>query len=142
MQPTTRKSYGTISKILHWLVIIRPWWRLRNPVPALPNSLPKWQVWLSDVAVWVLYSLMFMIPLSGFMLSIMAGYSIDYFGLFTVPAFTIAPTGSSKIAVMIHLYGAYIIIGLVTLHVLAGLYHHFIRKDNVLNRMMPTMFEK
>jgi cytochrome b561 len=104
--------------------------------------MPKWQIFLSDMAIWVLYALMFIMPLSGFILSVMGGYSIDYFGLFTIPAIFKGETETSKIGTMIHIYGAYTIIGLVTLHVLAGLYHHFIRKDNVLKRMLPHMFGK
>ena len=183
MQPTTVKTYGTVSKILHWLIgiaiigmliigytmtdmpnsplkwklffwhkamgftilwlaAVRLWWRLKNPVPALPNSMPKWQVFLSDVTLWILYALMFIMPLSGLMLTIMGGYSVDYFGLFTIPAISKGETELSQIGLMIHTYGAYTIIGLIIFHILGGLYHHFIRKDNVLKRMLPNIFGK
>jgi cytochrome b561 len=183
MEPTTQKSYGTISKALHWgigitviamitigflmadmsdsplkwklffyhkatgftilwLAVIRLWWRLRNPVPTQPNSMPQWQVFLSDVTLWILYALMFIMPLSGITLSIMGGYTVDYFGMFTIPAIFKGATEMSQIGFMIYTYGAYALIGLVTLHVLAALYHHFIRKDHVLKRMLPNVFGK
>jgi cytochrome b561 len=134
--------HKAIGFTILWLVLVRLWWRLKNLAPTLPKSMPKWQAALSDVVVWILYALMFIMPLSGITLSIMSGHAIEYFGLFTIPAIFKGETELSKIGLMIHTYGAYTIIGLITLHILAGLYHHFIRKDNVLKRMLPKVFVK
>jgi cytochrome b561 len=37
----------------------------------------------------------------------------------------------------VHSWIAILIIGLVSLHIFAALYHHYIKKDNVLKRMWP-----
>jgi cytochrome b561 len=121
------------------LVILRLIWRLQNISPSLPASLPQWQVFLSGFTIALLYMMMFLMPLSGLTFSVMSGHAVSYFGLFTIPALTQGPTSMGSLARTIHVYGAYSLIGLVTLHILGGLYHHFILKDNVLKRMIPKV---
>jgi cytochrome b561 len=40
-----------------------------------------------------------------------------------------------------HKMGAYLMAGLIALHVAAALYHYFIRRDNVLGRMWPRFLQ-
>lgn len=97
---------------------------------------------MADITVRILYVLMFMMPLSGFILSVMVGHKLDYFGLFTIPALTNYQTEASKRAPIFHIYGPYSMIGLITAHILDALSHHIICKDNILKRMLPKVFEK
>jgi cytochrome b561 len=119
------------------LVVLRLIWRLQNINPSLPASLPYWQVFLSNLTIILLYIMMFLMPLSGLVFSLMSGHAVSYFGLFTIPALSQGATPMGSAARFIHIYGAYSLIGFVILHILGGFYHHFILKDNVLKRMMP-----
>lgn len=127
------KAVGLTALVL---VALRLLWRLKNAVPALPSDTPTWQRLASNANVMLLYTFMFVMPLSGLTLSLMGGHEVSYFGLFTIPAFTTGSTAASLWASALHNVSAFALAGLVSLHFLAGLYHHFVRKDPVLMRML------
>ena len=118
------------------LAMLRLGWRLSSPIPLLPKSLPEWQKSASRSVVLLLYLLMILIPLSGAVLSLFSGHEISYFGLFTIPAFTSGPTPLASFGAQAHKFMAYGLIGVVSLHGGAALYHHFYLKDGVLRRMI------
>lgn len=92
------------------------------------------------------YFLMVVIPLAGWMMvsSGAQGHGTPFFGIFDWPAFPIL-SGLPRSAAhpyhetfeTVHVWLAWAMIGLVPLHILAGLYHHFVKHDNVLLRMLP-----
>lgn len=125
---------------LLFLIILRFTWRLMNPVPQLPKTLHPWHHRLAKLSPIALYMLLFLMPLSGFTLSEAAGYPIDVYGLFTLPMILPKNMEVSKIAAMVHKYASFTLIGALGLHISAALYHHFILKTNVLNRMLPSWF--
>jgi cytochrome b561 len=87
----------------------------------------------------VLYLLMLMIFLSGYLISTADDRGIDVFDWFTVPSMGELIDSQEDIAGLVHEYLAYTLIAMVVLHALAALKHHFIDKDNVLKRMVkPT----
>lgn len=106
---------------------------------AIPNDSPKaprWDHILSKLNIWSLYVLLFAFPLSGFFMSILGGYDVNYFNLFTIPALMKDPLyGDTFLA--IHIWISYILYAFVGLHIAGSLYHHFFLKDNVLLRMLP-----
>jgi cytochrome b561 len=59
----------------------------------------------------------------------------SWFGLFRVPQFTSTDKATADFFENWHIYMAYVLIALVSIHVLAALYHHFIRRDTVVPRM-------
>ena len=93
-----------------------------------------------------LYFLIIAIPLAGWSMvsSSSLGLPTPYFGLFSWPniwflADLPAVTKAANLGLFkdIHSLLAFLAIGLVSLHVLAALYHQFIRRDDVLKRMVP-----
>jgi cytochrome b561 len=103
-----------------------------NPLPA-----PKAQLVVADVTHGLIYALMFLMPLTGWLMSSAGGYPITFYGLFTVPPLM----GENKVfgAAMneLHGLGMWAFIVLVTLHATAALKHHFVDKDATLVRMLP-----
>ena len=63
------------------------------------------------------------------------GYA-SWFGLFKVPQFTSPDRASAHFYEDWHIYMAYVLLGLIVVHVLAALYHHFVKRDRVLLRMV------
>lgn len=119
------------------LVFLRLWWREMNPVPQDSPKAPKWDHVVSKANIWILYALMFIFPLSGFLMSILGGHPVSYFNLFVIPAFMEGPNFYASSFHGIHIWSAYLLLVFVALHILGGLYHHFFLKDNVLLRMLP-----
>jgi cytochrome b561 len=126
-----------IGVTILFLVCLRLWWRLHNPIPKDSPKEPRWAHSLAQTNIWVLYILLFSFPLTGFLLSTLNGHGVSYFGLFTIPAFTEGPTPYGKIFLKAHIWISYSVYFFVPTHILGGLYHHFILKDNVLIRMLP-----
>ncbi|GAO98285.1 hypothetical protein Cva_00934 [Caedimonas varicaedens] len=118
------------------LVILRLFWRVFNPVPALPKGLSQWQMIAAYANIYFLYLLLFCMPLSGFIMSVFGGHDIDYFGLVTIKAVTQGQTPLGILSHAVHITLAYVIIGVVSLHVAAALYHQFYLKNNLLRRMI------
>ena len=139
--PAKKILYGlhkSTGALILFLVVLRLTWRVWNPAPQLPGSLNPWHHRLANLSPFALYSLMFLMPLSGIALSQAAGYPINVYDMFALPTVLSKNPDLSKTAATIHKYGAFAFIGVLTLHVSAALYHHFILKTNILKRMLPN----
>ena len=128
------KSTGIVVLIL---ACLRLFWKHMNVAPVLPASLHKLEKMLAHVGHGVLYFLMIAMPLSGWLMSSAAGFTVSVYGLFSLPNL-VAPDKSLKGDFKeIHEMLAWVIIAMVVLHVLAALLHHFHYKNNILRRMLP-----
>src|SRR3546814_511419 len=76
------------------------------------------------------------LPLSGWTFSSAGQNSLNWFGLFDIPKFGLTKEDAiTGIAHETHELLAYLMLGLVLLHIFAALRHQFILKDNMLRRM-------
>ncbi len=117
------------------LMLLRATWASINPKPILFNA-ARWEYFLERLMHYTLYVVLIAMPLCGWVGSVSGGYTPHLFSLnFNLPI----PQNKSlsDICFTIHNTLAVVIIVLVSLHILAALYHHFIKKDNILLRMMP-----
>ena len=121
------------------LVVVRLLWRIKTPPPKLPTGLDQWQVRASHISHWMLYSLIILIPISGWLMSSASAYSVSWFNLVRLPDF-VAPDPDLKANFQtIHeLLGKALFI-VAGVHILAALKHQFIDKDGVLMRMSSFM---
>jgi len=116
------------------LVILRLLWKFYNTTVLLPADLPDWQKKTAKINIGLLYLLIILMSISGFLMTILSNHNIDFYGLFTIKSFA-QDLQFAKIFNKIHKKAAILFSALIILHILAALYHHFIRKDNVLKRM-------
>lgn len=139
----THKSIGLTVLVLS---VIRLLWRLVNPVPPLPPGLSAPLRFAAHASHFLLYFLIIAIPLSGWALVSASplGLPTMYFGWFEWPHISIlADMTRAQKEPLRHAFGtthvvlAWSAIVLVPIHVLAALYHQFIRRDDVLKRMLP-----
>jgi len=105
----------------------------------LPDITPKWQKLAARTTHVLFYVLLIAMPLAGWIASTAGGRPIVWFGLFTIPDFPFTPPdkGLADSIYEIHETAGKVLIGLVILHVLGGLKHYFVDRDNVLQRMLP-----
>lgn len=123
--------------VILFLVILRILWRWTNEIPRLPLDM---RPILKKTARFVHYSLYIMLvltPITGLIMSIYGGHSVSIYGFFTIPAVTTGPTPIAGLTHTIHINLIYFWLAFLTAHVGGGLYHYFIRKDNILQRMLP-----
>jgi cytochrome b561 len=117
------------------LSALRLLWRLFNPPPALPTGMASWQIWASKLTHAAMYLLFFSIPIVGWLYSSATGISVSLYGWFQLPDLVARNEALAGILKPTHKYLAYSLAGLVIVHVVAALQHHFIAKDGLLHRM-------
>lgn len=130
--PDIHKSLGVL---LFGLVAVRLLWRLANPVPADEPG-PRLEHRLAHAAHWLIYLLLFAIIATGYLIPTAAGEGISVFGWFEVPALATDIENLEDIAGRLHLWLAWTLIALVTLHVAGALKQHFINRNRTLKRML------
>jgi len=112
-------------------------WRTVNPAPALPESLPAWQKRAARAAHVLLYALMLAIPLSGWIYSSATGVSVTYLGLVDLPNLVPKDRELARALLLLHRSLNYLLAAVVTVHVAAAFWHHFVDRDDILARMLP-----
>ncbi len=132
-----RSIHADIGYLLLLLFALRLVWRLINPSPALPAGTPVWERRLARINQGALYLMTFIVAMLGWAHSGATSrpYS-SWFGLFAVPQFTSTDRAAARFYEDYHIYGAYLLLALIVLHVVAALYHHFIKRDRVLRGMI------
>jgi cytochrome b561 len=118
------------------LVALRLLWRWYAGTPR-PLDAPRWQARVATATHWALYGLLFAMPLSGWLVNSAAGFPLQWFGLFNLPA--IAPKDDAMHTLLrsTHEWLFWALVTTVALHAGAAVYHHFIQRDATLLRMLP-----
>ncbi|PWC46017.1 cytochrome b [Azospirillum sp. TSA6c] len=119
------------------LVLARIVLRLTRGTPALPPEMTPAERGASHLVHFGLYALMLAIPLVGVVLTWLRGDTLTFFGLFTIPSPFETDRTLGRSVKEIHELGANLILALAALHAAAALWHHFVRRDGVLARMLP-----
>jgi len=111
---------------------------IRIRLGKLPHDdqLPKLVRLMAGLTHIALYALLLTLPLLGWALSNAEGKPVHLFGL-TLPALVSADEDLADTLQAWHLNAAWVLLGLVSLHVAAALWHHFVLRDEVLRRMLP-----
>ncbi|GAA4024534.1 cytochrome b [Actimicrobium antarcticum] len=128
---TLHKSTGLIVLVL---VLFRLVWRLGHRPKALPLSLPGWQLMASKASHWSLYGAMIAMPIVGLAGALLSKDGVSFFGAALPRVFT-ANHDLAEVFFSIHSVIAWILVALISLHVLAALKHLLVDKDGVFQRM-------
>jgi cytochrome b561 len=117
------------------LAVLRVVWRVTHTPPPLPDSLPRWQKIASDATHQFLYVLLFVVPLSGWLMSSAKGFKTVLFGVLPLPDLVGKDKALGELLANVHANLNYLLLALVVLHIAAALKHHFVDKDGVMLRM-------
>jgi cytochrome b561 len=128
------KSLGVLILLLMILRLIN---RLVVGAPIPDPAIPPWQKTASSIVHAALYALLLAMPVVGYIANSAYGASTPFFGLFNLPAVVSQNEALSKQLFALHHWGGFLVILLVLMHVGAALYHYFVRRDNVFQRMLP-----
>lgn len=126
------KEWGVVVLML---AVIRLIWRANNVAPLL--QLPWWEKMAAHGAHYALYFFMFSMPLTGWLMSSAAGFSVSFFGIFILPDLVPNSEPLRKLFGMAHEWLGYGLIATIIGHAGAAFQHHFIYKDDILRRMLP-----
>lgn len=119
------------------LAALRLAWRASHPAPALPATMPAWQVSATRIAHASLYALMLAIPLSGWVYSSATGVSVVYLGVLPLPDLVPKDRESAKVLLLVHQSLNFTLAAVVVTHVAAALKHQFVDGDDIVSRIVP-----
>lgn len=125
------KSFGLLA--LCW-VTARYVWRDMQTQPDSTAPTPLLNI-ASQAMHYLLYMLMFAMPISGYVMSVAGGHDVFFFGIH-VPSLIAKNPTLGRLAHEAHEYISFALMGCVALHVAAALWHHFKLRDNTLQRMV------
>jgi cytochrome b561 len=100
--------------------LVRLVWRATHPVPPMPDTVGRLQALAARAVHWLLYGCIILQPV---------------LGILTITAFGKSLGTWPRIA---HVQMQWVILALVGLHVAAALWHQFVKRDHLLERMLPS----
>jgi superoxide oxidase len=126
----------TLGLSIFLLVWLRLYARLKGPVPAIFPPPPRWQMAIARTSELGIYLLMIAMPVLGWLSLSAAGDPVSLFGL-PLPRLMGANAQLAHQLEEVHETIGGIGYGLIGLHALAALVHHYVQRDNTLRRMLP-----
>lgn len=133
----TYALHKSIGLTILALVSLRVLWRLYAGAPAAVAGMQRWQERIAAATHAALYALLFAIPLSGWVVNSSAGFPLQWFGLFNVPRLMPRDKAVHALAVDVHETLFWCLAALAAVHAAAALFHHLVRRDATLARMLP-----
>jgi len=125
--------HKSIGLTVFVLMALRLAWRLAHRPPQLP-ALPRWQAWAARAVHAMLYAFMFVAAFSGYLGSAVSGYPVKFFGL-VLPDWAAADAAVKDACSSLHLWSSWALLAATAVHVAATLYHQWILRDGLLERM-------
>ncbi len=126
----------TIGMTLLAVIVLRFGWKLIHPVAPYPG-LPRWQNRLASALHGILYLALVAHILMGWANASARAWNVDILGILPMPWIMPAASRTGMALGDIHNTFAWTLLALIVLHVAAALYHYVVRRDRVLQRMLP-----
>ena len=127
------------------LVVVRLFLRTLLPGPEEESGGSRISKLVAEAMHWALYALMLLTPLTGWIVASEVGSmavprlpNIDRIG----SGFSIGHPDSAMTAYHVHVFFVRSLLALITLHVTAALFHHFVFRDTILVRMIPILGQR
>lgn len=134
---TAPDLHRSIGVIVVSLMVLRLLWRLANPKVEPIATHKNWERKLAHLTHGLMYLLMLLLAVSGYMITTAKGQPLNVFDWFSIPAISFDIEYQEDIAGDLHEIFAWSLIGLAALHIVGALKHHFVDRDNTLKRMLP-----
>lgn len=133
------KSFGIL---ILGLALLRLLWRLQDNAPSLPASTPRIERALARASHAMLYTLMVVMPISGWVVNSAGKFPFKVFGVWRLPQIVAPDKAVEELAKDVHLTLFWIFATLLLVHVTAALRHHFVLRNDVLVRMLPRLWPR
>jgi cytochrome b561 len=127
------KSIGLAALLL---MAVRLAWRASHRPPELP-PLPLWQARAAAAVHLLLYAVMFIAALSGYIGSATSGYPVKFFG-WVLPSWAGANDAVKDACSVVHLVSNWVLVAAIGAHGAATFYHQWWLRDGLLWRMWPV----
>lgn len=121
------------------LAVLRISWRFTHRPPPLPDTMPRWEKLAGHATHYLLYALIFAVPLSGWLMSSAKGVQTVWFGVLPLPDLVGKNKELGDLLKEVHESLNFTMFGLVLVHVGGAFKHYFIERDEILARMIPFL---
>jgi len=125
------KSFGLL---VLWLAGFRILWRFWSQPPDELDTHAPWEQFLAKGAHFLLYTAMIGMPVSGWIMSSAGEFPVPFFGI-EMPDLAVKDPDLFSQMRFVHTTLAYILIGVIGMHVAGAFKHHIIDRDSTLKRM-------
>jgi cytochrome b561 len=132
-----RQLHETLGLSVLALVAIRLAWRMVDARPD-PPKVTRWMGVVARVVRVALYVLLFGVPLTAITGAWLEGHPVTLLAGIEIPPVLVLSHDTGATIASIHTWLGDAILWVAGLHALAGLYHHFVLKDDVLESMLPS----
>jgi cytochrome b561 len=139
---STMQLHRSLGLTVLALTIFRLTWRSRARIPALPADLPAIQKLAARATEAMLYALLIVQPVLGLLQTNARGQRVDLFFIAGLPPVIEPDKVLARQLHDLHALVATVLLGLIGLHAAAALFHHFVRRDDVLNAMLPVRLQR
>ena len=129
--------HKSVGVFILGLTVARLGWRLSGRNPALLGPLHPFERILAHSVHASFYIVLIALPLTGWLMSSAANFSVNVFGLFTLPDLVAPDKGLEETLKAAHYWLGWGMAGLLALHVAGALKHHLFVGDVTLRRMIP-----
>jgi cytochrome b561 len=120
------------------LVIVVRWlWRVDHRVLPAIADMPAWEQRFARATHALLYLFLVIDPILGWANASARDWTITVFGVASLPHVVPPKSALGMRAGDLHTWLGWTLLVLIGLHVAAALYHYFVRRDRVLQRMLP-----
>ena len=122
-----------IGITVFYITLLRLIWKFFNSSPTDGNSFFKGQIIIAKINHFLLYLSIFTITISGILKKLYMGETLNFIFFkygFKKDNFVLADAYYE-----VHIYANYLLLALVSLHILAVIVHHFVFKDKILNKI-------
>lgn len=128
--------HKSIGLTLFFILIGRIIWRLSNATPK-DDSAPAWEHLAAHGLHFALYGILLVMPISGMLMTCAGGYSLSWFGMVDMPNLIGKDEQFAAMAKFIHGTSASLLVLMLVGHIGAALFHKIVRKDGIMQRMLP-----
>lgn len=129
--------HKNVGVLVLLLVVVRVIYRLRHQPPRLPDAIPAWQRRVSAWTHGILYGLILLMPVSGYIRVRAGGFPIESLDALGIGSLIPRSEVLAATAKSVHYAGAIALAVLLVLHIGAALHHGLIKRDGVVERMWP-----
>jgi len=142
--PDKFQLYGlhkSLGLTLFIILLGRIFWRLSNATPKDADA-PAWENFAAHGLHIALYAVLLIMPISGMLMTLAGDHPVSWFGLIDMPNLINKNELIETVAKFIHGTAAIGMVIMVAGHVGAALFHKFVRKDEIMQRMLPFTDKK
>jgi cytochrome b561 len=95
------------------------------------------EIALARLTHFVLYLFLTLMPLAGYLNAAAAGHAVNFFGVVSIPPLLPEDDRLSQVAIAVHLVAQYPLYLFIALHLGGALFHGAIRRDGIVERILP-----